>query len=124
MGEEFIKKMKIFMKQSKIDTIKAIQKLILCIWQIFLWPSFESLFHDLFEGDHFFEIVAFVDDMKLALNFVYLIFHDFFFVEEALDLFFVFFIDTLDNVSEVLGLIDEFLVFGWERLIFVFERCK
>ncbi len=124
MGEELIKKMKIFMKQSKIDTIKAIQKLILCIWQIFLWPSFESLFHDLFEGDHFFEIVAFVDDMKLALNFVYLIFHDFFFVEEALDLFFVFFIDTLDNVSEVLGLIDEFLVFGWERLIFVFERCK
>jgi hypothetical protein len=53
-----------------------------------------------------------VDDMKLAFDFVYLILHDFFFVEEALDLFFVFFIDTLDYVSEVLGLIDEFLIFG------------
>jgi hypothetical protein len=65
-----------------------------------------------------------VDDMKLAFDFVYLILHDFFFVEEALDLFFVFFIDTLDYVSEVLGLIDEFLIFGWERLIFVFEGGK
>jgi hypothetical protein len=112
LGEELIKKMKIFMKQSNIDAIKAIQKLILCILQIFFCLSFESLFHDLFEGDHFFEIVAFVDDIELAFNCVYLIFHDFFFVEQTFDLFFVFFIDTLDNVSEVLGLVDKFLVFG------------
>jgi hypothetical protein len=71
-----------------------------------------SLFHDLFEGDHFFEIVAFMNNVELSFDFVDLFFHEFFFLQQTLDFFLVLFVDALDDVSEVLGLVDELLVFG------------